>query len=310
MINKILLIDTILQHHKLVHIHKYDGKVFNYLNRKTVDRTCKNLLKQNNETFLSFLGIFSKNHHNSSNNLYRNLVTVNIKFDDKMKSLAKYSLEIDENVLTYREKKSIYHEILHMASSYNDYENEVYYRGFFQHNENKKVTIGEGLNEGYTELLSNRDINNDNYTSYSEIEDNYIIAYPISQALAHQLEIIIGKSEMEKMYFDNDLRGLVERIIGYGKTEKETFQFLKQFDISTVITKTSPKIVTNQVMKAQNFLKDICVSYFPDRIVEFEKHELISVRELGLGSILSRTQVEEIIEIKNNDNRKNQSASR
>ena len=59
-------------------------------------------------------------------------------------------------------KKDIFHELLHMASSF--YKNGVVFSGFSQL---RFSSIGDGLNEGYTELLCRR------YFVKDEVEDSY-----------------------------------------------------------------------------------------------------------------------------------------
>ena len=97
-------------------------------------------------------------------------------------------------------RETLYHELLHMASSYNHKEKDV--SGFL--NEIKTtfstIKIGSILNEGYTELLTKR---------YFKCTDNEY--YKKEVLLASRIEEFIGREEMEKAYFEGNLNYIIER---------------------------------------------------------------------------------------------------
>lgn len=95
----------------------------------------------------------------------------------------------------------LFHELLHMASTRKI--NKSYFSGF--HLSNKDISIGEGLNEGYTELLNCRYFDKNSHgNSYYDL-----------QMIAHGVESIYGKSKMEEAYFSNNLKGLIEELEKY-----------------------------------------------------------------------------------------------
>lgn len=95
---------------------------------------------------------------------------------------------------------SINHELFHMASSFYDKKAKLGFCGFHQLNYLKNEMIGYGLNEGYTELLTNRYFNKErNFIAYS---------YNICEFFTSKLEEIVGKEQMEKLYITADLYGL------------------------------------------------------------------------------------------------------
>ena len=115
----------------------------------------------------------------------------------------------------------IYHELFHLAS-YKEDENGKYC-GFSQIS--KKVpsrAIGEGLNEGYTELITKRhfkDFNNENETE----------TYLYLKLIAKKLDEIVGQDKMEGLYLDASLNGLIDELKKY-ISDKEIMQFIADTD--------------------------------------------------------------------------------
>lgn len=111
-------------------------------------------------------------------------------------------------------KKDIFHELLHMASSF--YKNGVVFSGFSQL---RFSSIGDGLNEGYTELLCRR------YFVKDEVEDSYKYLTFVSK----KLEKIVGKDKMLSLYLNANLFGLINDLKEYA-TEEEIMCFIKNTD--------------------------------------------------------------------------------
>jgi len=108
-----------------------------------------------------------------------------------------YSAE--KNKLSYSSRKSIGHEILHMASSIYDEVNNIFLCGFRQMKDN--LEIGRGINEGYTELLASR------------IFENKVDAYKKQVKIARLLEFFFDDPrEMEHLYFNCNLPGLIHHL--------------------------------------------------------------------------------------------------
>lgn len=111
---------------------------------------------------------------------------------------------------------SIYHELFHVASSVS-VEN-TYYSGFSQ---SSNVHIfGDGLNEGYTQLLTER--------YFGEIE-SVRGSYKYETFIASKLEEIVGKSKMYKLYLGANLHGLIEELKQYASYE-EIINFISCVD--------------------------------------------------------------------------------
>ena len=96
----------------------------------------------------------------------------------------------NRNVIKLYGKKAIYHELFHMASALiTAKERGNVYLGY------QCGGHGNGINEGYTELLARRYFTSGN-------------AYPRLVSVVARLEYIIGKDLMEPMYFTTGLKGL------------------------------------------------------------------------------------------------------
>ncbi len=123
--------------------------------------------------------------------------------NDKKVVKAAYHL-INNQIITpigdYSEE--ITHELTHMATTYFDKEKNKVYSGFHQVDLNKNMQVGVGLNEGYTALFDLR-----NFADYTGNNGKYKnTVYPIIRPVADYMEMIISRSDMEKAFFNADLK--------------------------------------------------------------------------------------------------------
>ena len=114
--------------------------------------------------------------------------------------------------------EAIYHELFHMASS--TYKDGVRYSGFKQYSSKHGVNLGTGLNEGYTQLLTER------YFGYIE-EVRGIYKFEVH--ITDKLEKIVGKEKMESLYLNADLLGLINELKNYA-SEEEIMKFISGTD--------------------------------------------------------------------------------
>lgn len=113
-------------------------------------------------------------------------------------------------------KSTIYHELFHMASS--TYKDGICYSGFKQ--ATFKVNLGTGLNEGYTQLLTQR------YFSYNE---EVFGPYKFEVEIAREVEKIVGKEKMEELYLHSNLLGLINELKSYASAD-EIMKFISGLD--------------------------------------------------------------------------------
>ena len=152
-------------------------------------------------------------------NLYNNLKTVKIK-RDFFESIAFDSTGLysfDKNRIDLLTTKSIYHELFHMASSRVIF--NFAYTGFRIYDSNKRKSVGMGLNEGYTELMTHR------YFSNKRLYN----PYKYETFIVNKLEQIIGKEKMEKLYLTGNLIGLIDLLKKYSSKE-EVMGFIATLD--------------------------------------------------------------------------------
>lgn len=143
------------------------------------------------------------------NVVFKNFKFYNLKFN--IQKGGDYSPV--KNVIRVQKEtslNSIDHELFHVASSFYDKTRNISFSGFRQTtNENN---IGEGLNEGYTQLLTERYFSDIHNVCKGKV-------YPVQVDISKYLEEIIGQKEMEKMYFNADLYALIKELEKYESKE-------------------------------------------------------------------------------------------
>lgn len=187
----------------------------------------KENVKEIIEHFVSTLG---KENHIDLSNFYKNTEDFNIvdksacfhldhgaKFstvNKKKKGIVIRSKEIEE---------TIYHELIHLATfvSWEDIE-ACGFRQLKYKSPRKSATIydiGAGLTEGYTELLSNRHFKD------RAVKESYLELVDFSRFI----EVLVGKDEMESLFFKANLPGLVNKLQSYASLE-QVIKLLKDID--------------------------------------------------------------------------------
>lgn len=129
-----------------------------------------------------------------------------------------YTPNINEVVL--QEKNcllTIDHELFHMASTYYRENDDMVFSGFNQHG---KIQIAEGINEGYTQLLTER---------YFGESKPLLQAYKYEKSMAEKLEMIVGQEKMQSLYLNANLQGLVQELNQY-EEENVIMQFFADID--------------------------------------------------------------------------------
>lgn len=161
--------------------------------------------------------------YNNINELKMEKIHLNEKKEHfKNKFLRKGLLDLDVasyNVVFNRIRVSgenvdldLPHELFHMSSSVNDNDNDMLYCGFEQTTISNNKTIGIGFNEGYTELMVKKyygDSILSNSTNYMYLRD-----------IAENIELIIGRSKMEKYYLSANLKGFITELSKYSSFDK------------------------------------------------------------------------------------------
>lgn len=147
---------------------------------------------------------------------YNNIKTLDIEYtnnDDYVQKKKKYTnyaktlayYKIANNVIYILDTSKpgiLYHELFHVSTSKR--EGNTSFNGFCQTNLTNGYSIGDGLNEGYTQIMAERYFKNASSGNYN------IIVY-----IVDLLELIVGKDRMEHYYMTSDLYSLVDYLKQY-----------------------------------------------------------------------------------------------
>ncbi len=191
-----------------------------FLDTKEIHNKFEETFQTEVDTFFEILGKYFKKEDLSF--FFRNIQSLNFKevkqIDGNPNTLGYYMARKNKiTLLKNSDNNTIMHELFHMASSYRDQENGISYSGF--HQKGKGINLGNGINEGYTELLANR---------YSNIVDSN--CYIFETETAKILEKIIGKDLMQSLYLQANLKGLITELSKY-QTEEKIRQFMQNLDL-------------------------------------------------------------------------------
>lgn len=150
-----------------------------------------------------FRGTLESLPHINKDSFYRNIAGVHIIVYNKslLTQIVSGSgfYNSFENVvkLLSNKRSTLTHELLHLSSNLvKDKMNSI--TGFQITDLSKRYDIGVGINEGYTSLLNERYFK-EKHVSYLDL-----------LILSELIELIVGQELMEKMYFENNLKGLCE----------------------------------------------------------------------------------------------------
>lgn len=135
---------------------------------------------------------------------------------------------------------SIYHELFHLASTFKD--KDKIYSGFSQLQITTLSKIGQGMNEGYTELLHKR------YFPHASSDT----AYQILVFFMKSLEEIIDQEKMEKLYSEANLKGLIAELETL-MNQEEIMAFIRDMDVLLTFD-FFKKIMAKKVVNVCRFL--------------------------------------------------------
>ncbi|MDD2496068.1 MAG: hypothetical protein PHE29_12850 [Tissierellia bacterium] len=124
----------------------------------------------------------------------------------------------NKNTLKYAMDASFGHELLHLSSAMYDHINNIGLSGFRQFK--GSTSIGTGINEGYTELLASRFFRKNKKPR----------AYHLQVKIAKLIESLFDDpKELEKLYFNCDLPGLIHHLEKYS-TRNDIMKLILDID--------------------------------------------------------------------------------
>ena len=204
-----------------------------------------------------FINTLSKNFNENDLLLfYNNINSLKIskmKIDDGS-TVARYY--ILRNEILFTDINTIYHELFHASTSIYTKNSEIC--GFWQFNKSLDNGIGNGLNEGYTELLAERffntkDLKNDSY----QYEKN----------ITEAMERIIGQKKMQTYYINANLKGVINELKNY-TSNKEIFTFLNRLDFicENRYKKNISYFKQNKIMEYIRYINEFLIITYIDKL--------------------------------------------
>lgn len=217
--------------------------------------------------------ILSKFHYVNLTNFYNNLNEIRIDlYDLRTKNkyfhrgifgyydVKKNAIKLDEDYVSV----IIFHELFHMASSV--YLNGNYYSGFRQYSSDDYTSIGKGLNEGYTQLLTER---------YFGHNDDFGKVYEYETFIVGKLEEIVGKFKMQELYLSANLYGLIKELNKYISYE-EIINFIRYLDFlnNNLNNKTTLIFRMDTIVKRIKIINSFLVKAY---LIKLKKEEMCGI---------------------------------
>lgn len=192
-------------------IYRYNKKIKKIREAPKIPKKCKVEIKEPEvkkfEKKLIHLKSFNKSF------FYSNVSSLKIERNGFLTRIYSGTYDIRSNTIHLIDNFEFPHELNHMSSTF--YDGKSYYSGFSQKG------IGDGLNEGYTELLAGR---------YFHKNDSY----PVETKITSNLEKIIDKDKMEEFYYTANLYDLVKELEQYDSREN-VLDFIHCVDVISFI---------------------------------------------------------------------------
>lgn len=209
--------------------------------------------------------------------------------EEKKKTYADGMFSHHKNYVSYYALlKSIYHELMHSASS--KFEGKKYLSGLSIRGGD--VEYGVGINEAYTQYLTER-----------YFKDKCSKSYKVETSIIKPLEIIVGKDDLEGCYFNADLKTVLNKLGKYS-TEKEINSFVENYDELLKLDYSNIEDndkLTIKKLKMQELINQICLFYLNtlrNRILTFDKYNLTSENVKDIMYLLDKSNWVKIIEDK------------
>ena len=236
-----------------------------------------------------FTEVLTENVDNISlTNYYNNINSFNIDFNHRyIVNIGEYRPAENSIIIGKKANKdAIYHELLHLASSYYDKKSDIIYSGFSQCTNNSN--IGFGLTEGYTEYL-----NQTYFSDYTTERSKY--TYTAEVLLCTKLNALIGKNKLNSFYFNSNLPGLIDELAKYS-TKDEAVKFIETVDymtcsqfISNMIPVFEGNYFIDSFINALDFIllsrvKKLSLAYENekityDKLVDFIDQAILNIQE-------------------------------
>lgn len=178
------------------------------------------------------------------------------------------------------QRTTLTHELLHLSSSYVNQKREHYQIGFYQ--ENPTLVLGDALNEGYTEYLTNKLF----HLGYNSSD------YLYESIIAMLVEEVLGEQKMQKLYFTGDLYNLINNLCQYTTIDNiKKFLFLTDYVLNNRYKITREKASIESISYINQFLLEVYTnklikSYQAKEITLLEVYQLLEIFTYELKQLL------------------------
>ena len=233
--------------------------------RKYNDVDEKRLLEQlYGQSLVDFLKTISEEIPKEDLNiLFNNFSTLtttikNFKLSNKIKNKNIAGQYISkENIIEVSKKdheQTIDHELFHAATTIIEPETGNIFCGFLQIRNN--VEIGRSINEGYTQYITENLFGK---------KKKLLQAYGYEKSIAQVVEMIVGKEKMQSLYFNANLKGLVDCLKQYTDEEKiynffTTLDFIGKYIQKDIRTQKSYNFLFESFKEINHFLIEIFIN--------------------------------------------------
>ena len=161
-----------------------------------------------------------------------------------------------ENKILVATIDSLGHELLHMSST-KVLPQDIYLIGYRYINRNANIDIGNGLNEGYTELLATR------YFGCSTLP----FENKENVQIARLLECFFDNPQyMRYLYFNHDLNGFIDYMTTFAEKE-EVIQLLIEIDELNDLN----KLITPLYLMKSRLIQEKLNEWFKSKVTERER---------------------------------------
>ena len=217
--------------------HDFIPRVASFSKKAEYDiKVLKRIAINYNDNVYNCLNIILNEHYLNKNSFlnkllkYRYLDSNGLEIDcsDGLLFLGTFRIQYDDfdRVTSYdiiapsTDMNTMLHEFYHFSSFHKI--DEVDYTGF------RKDELGKGLNEGFTQYLTNIAVNDGNM-SYKK-NDGISVNYPFCTTYAKLLTDVLGMDSMKDNYFNKGLDGVIQDIYKIYPDKEKIMRFIGNID--------------------------------------------------------------------------------
>lgn len=228
------------------------------LNRKYTNIEIEEMASQKiKKSIEEFAKVLIENFpEDSLTNLYNNINELVLRRNPLILfELCNGCYDTRKNKISFITSSVLNHELFHMASSIPKY----HIVGF------RNNGVGTGLNEGYTEVLTNR---------YFKVKKKLFPVYVFERETMKNLEMIIGKEKMESLYLKADLKGLITEMQKY-RTIEEITKFISNLDYISQHAEFTLGVKSKYIETPAREVQDFLINAYTTKVKQqVERNEL------------------------------------